>query len=195
MVNSSESIHFPAFLDTLSQLRPDLEPLTFDDFNHHCFVYGFHHLCEVKYGFNKEEMQIEYNIWKNHTRNKQAPPFDGWKEILHDFKARGGIIIVVSYSESTEISRDYIDHFGLLPNRIYGYDAGPENIKPHTKPITDILNDFKLKHEDICVIDDMPVGLTMAQNANVSFIWAKWAHRDERLLQHIKRSEERRVGK
>lgn len=190
VVNSSKSIHFPAFQDTLSQLRPNSEPLTFDEFNHHCFVYGFNHLCEVKYGFSKDEMRIEYNIWKNHTRNKQAPPFDGWSEILRNFKARGGIIIVVSYSESAEISRDYLDHFGLLPDRIYGYDAGPENIKPHIKPILDTLYDFNLKPEDICVIDDMPVGLAMAQNANVSFIWAKWAHRDERLLHHIKKTSQ-----
>ena len=96
----------------------------------------------------------------------------------------------ISYSESKEILRDYQDHFNLIPDRIYGYDAGPENIKPHIKPILDVLNDFKLKHEDICVIDDMPVGLAMAENAKVDFIWAKWSHTDERLLEHIKKTSQ-----
>ena len=190
VVDSSRSIHYPAFLDTLKQLRPNLNPLSFDEFNHHCFVYGFHHLCEVRYGFDKHEMMREYEIWKNHTQSKQAPAFDGWKALLHQFKAQGGIIIVVSYSESKEILRDYQDHFNLIPDRIYGYDAGPENIKPHIKPIVDVLKDFKLKHEEICVIDDMPVGLAMAENAKVDFIWAKWAHTDERLLEHIKKTSQ-----
>lgn len=190
VVDSSRTIHYPAFLDTLRQLRPNHDPLTFDDFNHHCFVYGFHHLCESRYGFDKVEMMTEYAIWKNHTSNKQAPAFDGWYELLHRFKAQGGIIIVVSFSESKEIQRDYQDHFDFVPDRIFGYDAGPENIKPHIKPIVDVLRDFTLKHEDICVIDDMPVGLSMAVNANVDFVWAKWAHNDERLLEHIKKTSQ-----
>ncbi len=190
VVDSSRTIHYPAFLDTLRQLRPDQKPLSFDEFNHHCFVYGFHHLCEVRYGFDKAEMMIEYEIWKRHTKCKQAPPFDGWYTLLQRFKAQEGIIIVVSYSESTEIRRDYLDHFGFEPDRIYGYDAGPENIKPHIKPILNVIHDFHLDHKDICVIDDMPVGQTMAENANVDFIWAKWSHTDERLLEHIKKTSQ-----
>lgn len=133
---------------------------------------------------------MEYATWKKHTQSKQAPPFDGWNELLNQFKAKGGIIIVVSYSESAEIKRDYLDHFNLLPDRIYGYDAGPENIKPHIKPILDVQKDFYLRKEDICVIDDMPVGLAMAEKAEVDFIWAKWSHSDERLLEHIKKTSQ-----
>ena len=187
VVDSTKTIHYPAFLDTLHQLRPDHKPLSFNDFNHHCFIHGFHHLCEVRYGFDKVEMMKEYEIWKSHTRNKQASPYDGWRELLRRFKKLGGIIIVVSYSESAEILRDYHNHFNFVPDRIYGYDAGPENIKPHIQPILDIIKDYKLAHKDICVIDDMPAGFVMAKNAQVDFIWARWSHDDPRLIEHIKK--------
>ena len=58
VVNSSQSIHYPAFLHTLQTLRPNLPPISFEDFNHHCFVYGFYHLCTERYQFNEEEMEI-----------------------------------------------------------------------------------------------------------------------------------------
>lgn len=181
VVNSSQSIHYPAFLHTLTILRPHLEPLTFEDFNHHCFVYGFNHLCKERYGFNDEEMEIEYKTWKSHTQSKQADPFLGWKEILLRFKHDGGKIVVVSYSESSEIRRDYIDHFGFEPDLIFAYDHGKDKLKPHPYPIYQILDQFQLSKNEILVIDDMPVGYEMAQNANVDFIWAQWAYYDSRL--------------
>lgn len=185
VVNSSQSIHFPAFLQTLKTLRPNEELLTFEDFNHHCFIYGFYHLCKTRYGFTEEEMEIEYKIWKSHTQNKQADPFDGWRDILIQFKKLGGLIVVVSYSESSEILRDYIDHFGFEPDLIFAHDHGKEKLKPNPYPIQRIIEEYKISQKSILVIDDMPVGYEMAKNAEVDFIWAQWAYYDERLNQHI----------
>ena len=185
VVNSSQSIHFPAFLQTLKTLRPNDELLTFEDFNHHCFIYGFYHLCKIRYGFTEEEMEIEYKIWKSHTQNKQADPFDGWRDILIQFKKIGGLIVVVSYSESSEILRDYIDHFGFEPDLIFAHDHGKEKLKPNPYPIHKIIEEYKISQKSILVIDDMPVGYEMARNAEVDFIWAQWAYYDERLNQHI----------
>lgn len=185
VVNSSQSIHYPAFLHTLKTLRPNIEPLTFKEFNHHCFVYGFDHLCKVRYQFNDEEMKIEYKIWKSHTQTKQAQPFIGWRELLNDYHDQGGKIVVVSYSESKEINRDYQDHFGFKPDLIFAYDHGPDKLKPHAYPIITLIQAFNIEPDEILVIDDMPVGYEMAKNANVDFIWAQWAFFDEALNEHI----------
>lgn len=181
VVNSSQSIHYPAFLHTLKTLRPNEEPLTFEDFNHHCFIFGFNHLCKERYQFNDEEMEIEYKIWKSHTEVKQADAFDGWKEILTQFKKNGGKIVVVSYSESKEIKRDYLDHFGFEPDLIFAHDHGKDKLKPNAYPIHKAIEDLQISPESILVIDDMPVGYEMAKNAHVDFIWAQWAYFDQRL--------------
>ncbi len=185
VVNSSQSIHYPAFLHTLKTLRPLVEPLTFQDFNHYCFVYGFNHLCRFRYAFNEAEIQIEYKIWKSYTENRQAKPFDGWKDLLIKFKNMGGKVVVVSYSESKEIIRDYQDHFGFGPDLIFAHDHGPEKLKPHAFPIYQVIEKLNVLREEILVIDDMPVGYEMAKNANVDFIWAQWAYFDETLNKHI----------
>jgi beta-phosphoglucomutase-like phosphatase (HAD superfamily) len=185
VVNSSQSIHYPAFLHTLKTLRPHLKPLSFQEFNHHCFIYGFNHLCKERYQFSEDEMQIEYKIWKSHTISKQADPFDGWLELLHKFKEHGGRIVVVSYSESNEILRDYTDHFGFSPDLIFAHDHGKDKLKPNPFPIHKLMEDFKLSKNEILVIDDMPVGFEMAKNADVDFIWAQWAYFDESLNQQI----------
>lgn len=188
VVNSSQSIHYPAFLDTLRTLRPNTEALSFEDFNHHCFVYGFYHLCKERYSFTNEEMEIEYRIWKSHTQAKQADPFEGFREILHKFKMNGGKIVVVSYSESTEIKRDYLDHFGFEPDLIFAHDHGKDKLKPNPYPILETIKIFEIDTKEILVIDDMPVGYEMAENANVEFIWAQWAYFDQRLNDLILRT-------
>lgn len=188
VVNSSQSIHYPAFLQTLKTLRPNSEVLTFQDFNHHCFVYGFNHLCKIRYQFNDDEMLIEYKIWKSFTQNKQADPFLGWKALLTSFKAQGGNIVVVSYSESLEINRDYLDHFGFSPDLIFAHDHGADKLKPHPYPIHQIIKKLNISPEEILVIDDMPVGYEMAKNAGVDFIWAQWAYFDESLNELIQKT-------
>lgn len=195
VVNSSQSIHYPAFLHTLKTLRPNEEPLTFEDFNHHCFIFGFNHLCKERYQFNDEEMEIEYKIWKSHTEVKQADAFDGWKEILTQFKKNGGKIVVVSYSESKEIKRDYLDHFGFEPDLIFAHDHGKDKLKPNAYPIYKAIEDLQISPESILVIDDMPVGYEMAKNANVDFIWAQWAYFDQRLDDHIVSSNKKSLNK
>jgi len=194
VVNSSQSIHYPAFLHTLETLRPNEQPLTFEDFNHHCFIHGFYHLCKERYQFNDDEMEVEYTIWKSHTKIKQADPFDGWKELLTQFKANDGKIVVVSYSESMEIIRDYIDHFGFEPDLIFAHDHGKEKLKPNPYPIHQIIDILQIPLESILVIDDMPVGYEMAKNADVDFIWAQWAYFDERLDEHILNSQKKSLS-
>lgn len=194
VVNSSQSIHYPAFLHTLNTLRPNETPLTFEDFNHHCFVYGFYHLCKERYQFNDDEMEIEYKIWKSYTEVKQADAFDGWKDILIQFKQKGGIIVVVSYSESKEIIRDYLDHFGFEPDLVFAHDHGKDKLKPNPYPIHKIMSDLQISQESILVIDDMPVGYEMAMNANVDFIWAQWSYYDKRLDEHIINTQKRSLN-
>ena len=102
IVDSTKHIHYPAFCETLKQLRPKDEVISYLDFVDYCHRFGFMDLCLEKYQFNDEEMKIEYKIWKSYTRRQIPEVFDGIKDILIDDKKQGGLIVVISHSEADE---------------------------------------------------------------------------------------------
>lgn len=176
VVDSTRSIHYPAFVEVLKKLRPEDKTISYFDFVDHCHRYGFIDLCEQRYAFTKSEMEIEYKIWKSYTQSLIPSAYSGIKEILTLFKKSGGIIVVISHSESSEIARDYLKNFEFLPDAIYGWDRAENERKPHPFPILNALKIFNLKKEDCLMIDDMSLGKQMAQKAGVQFAWAEWSH-------------------
>lgn len=191
IVDSTETIHYPAFLETLRTLRPECSLITYEDFVNHCHTYGFQDLCENRYQLNPEEMKIEYAIWKDFTHRFEPLAFEGIKEILECFKQRGGIIIVVSHSESTEIKRDYLNQLGFEPDAIFGWELGEHYRKPNPFPILESLKTFNLKPEECLMVDDMSLGQTMAHQADIPFAWATWSHAKNALKIHKKSSTDR----
>ena len=61
------------------------------------------------------------------------------RAVLQRQREEGGLICVVSHSAKENISRDYQTHFGLQPDRIYGWELGPEKRKPAPYPLDDIM--------------------------------------------------------
>ncbi len=139
IVDSTKHIHYPAFCETLKQLRPNDPIISYLDFVDYCHRFGFMDLCLNKYAFNNDEMKIEYQIWKSFTRNQIPDVFDGLTEILSQFKKQGGIIVVISHSEAPEIKRDYLQHFKFEPDAIYGWERAEHERKPHSFPIMESL--------------------------------------------------------
>lgn len=188
IVDSTQTIHYPAFLETLRTLRPTEPLIQYGDFVQHCHSFGFQDLCENRYSLTPEEMNIEYAIWKRYTRTIQPLAYDGIKDLLECFKSQGGYIIVVSHSESQEIKRDYQSQFGFEPDAIFGWDLGKEYRKPHPYPIIESLKRFNLNTHECLMLDDMSLGQTMAHIAKIQFAWAAWSHTKNELTIHKKSS-------
>lgn len=176
IVDSTKHIHYPAFCETLETLRPNNVLMPYLDFVDYCHRYGFMHLCLNYYQFSDEEMKIEYQIWKSYTQKQIPDVFNGLKDLLINYKKQGGIIVVISHSEKTEIKRDYLHHFGFEPNEIYGWERPEMERKPHVFPIIDSLAKFNLDAKDCLMLDDMSLGQQMAHKTNVPFAWAAWTH-------------------
>lgn len=174
--NSTRTIHYPAFLKTLSTLRPLETDLSFETFFEMCYELGFEKICDEVYHFDQDELKIEYAIWKQYTKASIPLPFEGIDLILKDYVNQGGKIVVVSHSESSEIKRDYRTHFGFEPDLVFGWELGSEYRKPNPYPIVQTLQTFQLKPEDCLVIDDMSLGLEMAQVFKIDFACAAWSH-------------------
>ena len=129
VVNSTATINYPAFVQTLQKLRPDVH-MTLDDFFAYSFEPGFGALCSDILGFSDAEMDIQYQTWLDYVRTHVPDTFPGMRDLLQRFHAAGGHICVVSHSVPENILRDYRAHDLPTPERIYGWDSDPERRKP-----------------------------------------------------------------
>jgi phosphoglycolate phosphatase/pyrophosphatase PpaX len=168
LVNSSKEIHYPAFLETLSILRPGLE-LSFEEFMAYNFQPGFLAMCEDIFHFTPKELQLELEIWRKWTSTHIPELLCGLKEILTRFVNKGGILCVVSLSYRDTIERDYRHHFDFLPQAIYGWELPKDKRKPSSFAVDEILLRFSLAPEECLVVDDGFAGYKMAKAAKVPF--------------------------
>ena len=170
VVQSTVQIHYPAFVHTLGWLRPQVTPLSCVAFQEACAHPGLVALYEQTYGFTKEEMALELEDWRNFVKEKIPDAFAGLGEVLTAYTRAGGKIFVVSHSDEALIRRDYLHHFGFEPNGVY--DLTYPNNKPHPAPLLDVMKREQLTPNELLVVDDLPVGLQMAQSAGVDFAYA-----------------------
>lgn len=173
VVQSEKTLGFPCFVQTMSHLRPNIT-LTLDEYVRDCHSMGFYNLCRQKYGFTEEEMAIEYADWKHYIRTHIPEPFPGIRQIIHRQKELGGILCVVSHSSEEIIRRDYITHFALEPDAIYGCDLPESMQKPHPYPLQAIMDRYHLQTSDLLVLDDSRLGFDMAQPLGISTAFAAW---------------------
>lgn len=173
-VNSTVEVNYPALLDTLSHLRPDIHP-GFEEFMDQCFEPGFFEYCTKVLALNSDEMRYEYKNWKKFVANITPTACSGIARIIERQRAEGGIVCTVSHSESDNILRDWRANFNSEPDAVYGWDAGEGKRKPDPFPVLDIAEKYSLEPSDILVVDDLKHGFDMAKNAGVTFAAALWA--------------------
>lgn len=176
VVKSTPDIHYPSFVEALKELRPDTEPLSLKEFVTYCFNPGFLSLCKDILKFNNDEQERQYKIWKSYTKTKVPDFYEGFSELIKEYKKIGGIICVVSHSESEQISRDYMLNCNLTPDLIFGWELEEEKRKPNDYPLVEIMREFNLDNNDILVVDDLKPGLDMARSCNIPFAGAGWSH-------------------
>ena len=175
-VSSTPCIHYPAFLEAMATLRPQVEPADMDGFFALSYHPGFFAYYRDVLKLTDEEMDREVKIWRSYVDKVIPPAFPGMKEIITDIRAAGGVVCVVSHSAKDIIRREYAANFGFQPDGIYGLEDGFEKMKPSPWPLDDISRRFGVDFSEMVMVDDLKPGLEMAKSRGVEFIAAGWAH-------------------
>ena len=173
VVQTMKTLSYPFFCLELEQFRPGTT-MSLSEYITECYRRGFADMCRECFGFTDEEMALEHQQWMTYIMENIPDIFPGIERIIHRQKAEGGILCVVSHSNSDNIIRDYQVHFGMQPDAIYGWDMEPHQRKPHPWPLQDIMQKFNLQPHEILVVDDARLACQMADPLGVSVAFAGW---------------------
>lgn len=176
VVRSTPTIHYPSFIESMEMLRPEVKPYSLEEFLDLCFEPGFHELCVDILKYSKEELVVQRDVWRGHTIKQIPPLYEGFREIILNFKKAGGYVCVVSHSEEDRIVRDYLSHFDIEPDMVFGWHVDEDKRKPHPYPLEQIMETFNLKKEELLMVDDLKPGFDMSVAAGVDFACAGWSH-------------------
>ena len=173
VVQTLKSLSYPFFCLELDQFRPGTT-MSISEYVTQCHRLGFADMCRECFGFTEEELSLEHQQWMDYIMDNIPDVFLGIDRIIHRQKAEGGIICVVSHSDSDNILRDYRVHFGIEPDAVYGWNMEPYQRKPNPWPLKDIMERFQLRPEEILVVDDMQLACQMADPLGVKVAFAGW---------------------
>ena len=174
VVQSETTINYPYFCYILDQFRPGAT-ITLEEYLCGCFNPGFAGMCRNKFQFTEQELLDEYAGWKAYVRANIPAPFPGIDRIIHRQKEEGGMIFVVSHSSRETIERDYLTHFNILPDGIYGWDFPEHQRKPSSYPLEHIMDTYGFTKEQMLVVDDLKPAWEMAQKVGVPIAFAAWS--------------------
>lgn len=190
VVQTMKTLSYPFFCLELEQFRPGTT-MTLSEYIMECYRCGFADMCRERYGFTDEELALEHRQWMGYIMENIPDIFPGIERIIHRQKEAGGILCVVSHSNSDNIRRDYRAHFDVLPDAIYGWDMEPHQRKPHSWPLQDIMQKFGLQPEEILVIDDAQLACQMADPLGIKVAFAGW---DDMGVPEIRKEMEQRCA-
>lgn len=187
VVNSTATIHYPAFLAFMRIYRPELR-MTLDEYFAYNFEPGVIPLFRDICGLSEEEIKLEEQFWKNYVQDHIPSAYSGIKEIMWRHKEAGGLICVISHSFKDYILRDYEYNQLPRPDLTYGWDLPADKRKPDPYALYEIEKHFDLKPEQILVIDDLKPGYDMARAAGVPFAAAGWANDVKQIEDFMRRN-------
>lgn len=177
---STPDIHYPAFVDCLSVLRPGMR-LTLEEFLLASFEPGFSAFCYETLGFSEEEMAFQLQNWRRHAEDKIPRFYGGIEELVRLQKEAGGLVCVVSHSYADNILRDYRENGCIAPDAVFGWEQGEGRRKPDPYPLRAIMTRYDLSPDELLVVDDLKPGFDMARACGVAFACAGWFGRVERI--------------
>ena len=175
VVNSTATVHYPCFVEYMKKYQPGVH-LTLEEYFRYNFDPGVIPMFTEICGLTLEEMYHEEAYWKEYVKHHVPRAYPGIREILTEFRSRGGFIAVVSHSFSEYILRDYRENSLPLPDQVYGWEYPPEQRKPSPWPLYRIMESLNLPPEQLLVVDDLKPGYDMARAAGVPFAGAGWAN-------------------
>ncbi len=177
VVDSSASIHYPSFVEYLKIARPHLaDKYTLEEYFEKNFHPGILELFTDEIGLSDEELKEEEAFWREYVKSHIPNAYPGMGDIIREFKARGGTVVVDSHSLTENIIRDYKANGLPKPDVIYGWDIPKFMRKPAPGTLFDLMDKYSLRPEDIIVVDDLKPGYDMAKAAGVDIAAAGWAH-------------------
>lgn len=177
VVQTEKTIGYPYFRDYVERIRPGMT-LSFAEYVHDCNNMVFADMCRARWNMTEEELSEEYLGWKDYSRKNIPEVCPGIGDVIRRQKEMGGLVCVSSLSTSEIIERDFLHHFGFLPDAIYDYDLPVHQRKPNTYALTDLLERFQLKPQDILMVDDMKLGWQMAKAVGADTAFAGWSKTD-----------------
>jgi beta-phosphoglucomutase-like phosphatase (HAD superfamily) len=186
-VMSTPLIHYPAHVEALRRIRPGREPIGLSGWLEKNFDPGLMGYLRGELGMTDEELKVADGVWREHTALTTPDFFPGLLPILAEFKERGGLLVVISHSDSRNIERDYLaaaaaasadaaSSAGAMPDLIFGWDEDPRRRKPDPFPLLEAMRILGLGPRDVLVLDDLKPGADMAEAAGVDFAAAGWGH-------------------
>lgn len=177
VVNSTATIHFPAFIEYLKINRPHLaNNYTLEDYLRKNFHPGIISLLVDEVGLTETEIKEEEHFWSDFVKSHVPSAYEGISEIIAEFKSLGGIVAVSSHSFKRYIERDYRENSLPTPNEIFGWDIPKEQRKPAPDTVLYLMEKYSLKPNEVLVVDDLKPGYDMARAAGVHFAAAGWAY-------------------
>jgi len=175
-VNSTATVHYPSFLNTLKERNMLHLNVTLDDYFALNCDPGLHAYYRDVVGLNEDEIAQETRDWLVWVSTHIPDFYEGMDDIIRKQKEEGGMIAVVSHSRKENIIRDYKASNLPVPDFIYGSELPKEKVKPGIFPIMDILEKTGLNKSDLLMVDDLIMGHQMAEKAGIDFVCAAWAH-------------------
>jgi phosphoglycolate phosphatase/pyrophosphatase PpaX len=164
----------------MRQLRPELRPMGLENWWLKNFNPGIMEFLQGELGMSDDELGQEYRIWRSYNERIIPKFFPGFRNLILKYKARDGIVAVVSHSESDIIRRHYLQNGigkDLLPDVIFGWDMDADKRKPSPYPVLKILDKFNLHISEALIVDDLNTGVIMSKATGVAVVAAGWAHR------------------
>lgn len=185
-VNSTPSIHYPAFAKILEELRPG-RTCTQEEFLTANLTPGLFDYYTNVLGFTQKEMDREQEIWKEFIAGVVPPFFPGLPDLLRDFREAGGTLCVVSHSFSDFIRRDYDTAKVRQPDLIFGADLERSKCKPDPWPLEEIMRLTGYGKEDLLMVDDLDAGLEMAHRCGVRFAACGWGYENPAIRAYMEK--------
>jgi HAD superfamily hydrolase (TIGR01509 family) len=178
-VDSTASIHHPAHQEVMQQIRPGFTPINLEGWFKKNFHPGIMEYLVEELKFTESELEAELCIWRDYTHDRTPRFYPGFIDMLQEYKARGGIVTVVSHSEVEIIEKHYreADSIGTtFPELIFGWTFDAEKRKPNPFPVNQILKRFDLQKNEVLIVDDLKPGVEMAKASGVPIAAAGWGH-------------------
>jgi beta-phosphoglucomutase-like phosphatase (HAD superfamily) len=190
-VDGTRRVHYPAHLRVMEVLRPELPPIDLDTWFAKNFDPGIMSFLVDELQLTPKELALEHTIWREFTAREIPHFYPGFLEALVAYKAQGGLVVVVSHSESHVIEGHYngaANGHGVVPDLVFGWDLEPDKRKPSPFPVHETIRQLRVSPREVLVVDDLKPGVDMANAAGVDAAAAGWSHNIPSIREFMTRS-------
>ncbi len=182
-VDSTPVIHYPAHVEVMRLLRPHHKPIDLEGWFLKNFHPGIMEYMLGELGMTHQELEKEYQIWREFASSRVPDFFPGFIETLVQYREKGGLIAVVSHSDKDIIKK----HYGSFhPDIIFGWSYDKNRRKPSPWPVREILKNYGLHPKEALIVDDLKPGVLMSRASGVPAAATGWSHKIPEIEQYMR---------